>query len=145
MPLHLFRIVRRRRVNRRRRRTPLNTKEFILNKEMARTLVMERLAHFVAEYTRIDPTIGVAMKYNRVSIRNQRGRWGSCSSKKNLNFNYRIINLSPELRDYVIVHELCHLKELNHSKACWDLVEKIVPEGRRLNEVVKRMKMGEVS
>jgi predicted metal-dependent hydrolase len=66
--------------------------------------------------------------YNRVTIRNTRSRWGSCSSKKNLNFNYRILFLPPELQDYLIVHELCHLQEMNHAPQFWSLVAQQVPD-----------------
>ena len=63
----------------------------------------------------------------RLTIRNQRTRWGSCSSKGNLNFNCLIMLMPPEVIDYVVVHELCHLKEMNHSKAFWAEVEKVLP------------------
>jgi len=82
------------------------------------------------------------MKYNRVAIRNQRGRWGSCTSRRNLNFNYRILDLAPELRDYIIVHELCHLKELHHGKAFWDLVSLAIPQARELNRQARKMRIG---
>ena len=67
-------------------------------------------------------------KFNKISIRNQKTRWGSCSRKGNLNFNYKIISLPKRASDYIIVHELCHLKEFNHSKNFWNLVAKAVPE-----------------
>jgi predicted metal-dependent hydrolase len=68
------------------------------------------------------------LQYNRVAIRNTRSRWGSCSSKKNLNFNYRILFLEPELQDYLIVHELCHLQEMNHAPQFWTLVAEQIPD-----------------
>lgn len=68
------------------------------------------------------------VKYNRVMIRNQRTRWGSCSSKGNLNFNCMLMLTPSQIIDYVVVHELCHLKEMNHSKAFWSEVEKTLPE-----------------
>ncbi|MFH1551372.1 MAG: SprT family zinc-dependent metalloprotease [bacterium] len=67
------------------------------------------------------------LDFNRISIKNQKTRWGSCSRKKNLNFNYKIALLQEDIADYIIVHELCHLKELNHSQRFWDLVAKAIP------------------
>lgn len=138
-PRFIYRV--RRRVVRRRARKPSNRKEYLLQRESARILANERLTHFVNEYTKLDPILAQSMKYNRVAIRNQRSRWGSCSSKKNLNFNYRILSLTPELRDYIIVHELCHLKELHHGKAFWDLVECMIPNAQELNHQAKRMRL----
>lgn len=60
---------------------------------------------------------------NRVTVRAQRSRWGSCSSKNNLNFNWKLILAPPQCLDYVVIHELCHLSEFNHSPRFWGLVE----------------------
>jgi predicted metal-dependent hydrolase len=66
--------------------------------------------------------------FNRVCVKNHKSRWGSCSQKGNLNFNYKIIHLPLELAEYIVVHELCHLKELNHSERFWALVARAIPD-----------------
>lgn len=117
------------RAMRRRRRRPTSvTKHYLAHKEATRALVCSRLEHFNAHY---------GFAYNRVSIRNQRRCWGSCTSLKNLNFSYRLLFLPPELADYVIVHELCHLKELNHSPRFWALVAEALPHYRDLRRELK--------
>jgi predicted metal-dependent hydrolase len=98
-------------------------RDYLRYKEDTRALVHARIAHYVA--------LGeVAPK--AVRIRNSKTRWGSCSVKGNLNFHYKLVLLPPELADYVIVHELCHLQELNHSERFWALVARYMPEHRRL-------------
>lgn len=113
-------------------------RDYKKRKELARELALARLTHFTAEYTKLDPAFGEVMRYNRLSIRNTRSRWGSCSSRRNLNFNYRILDLPPELRDYVIVHELCHLKEFHHGKAFWDLMSLMVPRAREFHHIARK-------
>lgn len=66
--------------------------------------------------------------YKNITIKNQKKRWGSCSSARNLNFNWRLIMTPVEVMDYVVVHELCHLKQMNHSQAFWEEVEKVLPD-----------------
>ena len=86
--------------------------------EEALTIIPERVKYFA-------DVVGVT--YGRITIRNQKTRWGSCSSKGNLNFNCLLMLAPKEVMDYVVVHELCHRKEMNHSKAFWSEVEKVLP------------------
>ncbi|MDE2037916.1 MAG: M48 family metallopeptidase [Patescibacteria group bacterium] len=104
-------------------------KLYMANREAARSLVHERIGHFMAHY---GPRHGIVP--GRVAIRNQRSRWGSCSRKGNLNFNYKILFLPAAARDYVIVHELCHLKEFNHGRRFWDLVAETVPDYKAIKK-----------
>lgn len=71
---------------------------------------------------------GIGVEYGRVAIRDQKSRWGSCSAKKNLNFNWKLIMAPEEALNYVVIHELCHLIEFNHSARFWSLVQERMPE-----------------
>jgi len=99
-------------------------------KEPARIIIIERIKFFNRYYN---------FEYNRVSIKNQKTCWGSCSRKRNLNFNYKVASLPEELRDYIVVHELCHLQELNHGKSFWKLVSKMMPDYRELRNKLKKL------
>lgn len=79
----------------------------------------------------------IGVNYGKVTIRMQKSRWGSCSSKGNLNFNCLLMNAPEEILDYVIVHELCHRKEMNHSKEFWAEVEKILPDYKERRKWLK--------
>ena len=85
----------------------------------AKRVIPERVRYFA-------PIVGV--DYGRITIRNQRTRWGSCSSKGNLNFNIALMRAPIEVLDYVVVHELCHRKEMNHSPRFWSEVGKVLPD-----------------
>ena len=110
-------------------------KLYTVNRESARRLVHDRIHHFMQHYgPRHSITVG------KVAIRNQKSRWGSCSKKGNLNFNYKLVFLPPEIRDYVIVHEVCHIKEFNHAREFWDLVAETVPDYRELRKRLRGMR-----
>ena len=94
-------------------------KEYLENKEKALSLAKSRIEYFNNIYN---------FKYGKITIKNQKTRWGSCSKRGNLNFNYKIALLPSYVSDYIIVHELCHLKEFNHSQRFWDLVAIAIPD-----------------
>ena len=75
--------------------------------------------------------------YNRVSIRKQKTRWGSCSSKNNINLNMNLLHLPPELMDYVLLHELVHTRVKNHSKDFWNELDAVVPNARQVDRKLK--------
>lgn len=84
-------------------------------------LIRERLDSFAAFY---------GVTYRRVTIKQVTTRWGSCSKQGNLNFTVKLLHLPERLVDYLLVHELCHLREMNHSSKFWALVEKAIPDYR---------------
>jgi len=75
--------------------------------------------------------------YNRISIRKQKTRWGSCSSKNNINLNMNLLHLPSELMDYILLHELVHTRVKNHSKDFWDELETVVPNARQVDRKLK--------
>ena len=91
-----------------------------------RALAQKALDHIPARVKYYAPLVGVT--YGSITIRNQRTRWGSCSGKGNLNFNCLLMLTPPEVIDYVVVHELCHRRELNHSAKFWAEVARILPD-----------------
>lgn len=99
-------------------------RDYLTNEEIKK-LADKALQHIPKRVSYYAKQIGVT--YEKITIRNQKTRWGSCSSKGNLNFNCLLMLTPPEVIDYVVVHELCHRKEMNHSKAFWAEVEKVIP------------------
>ncbi len=79
----------------------------------------------------------LGVKVNQIRIKSQKTRWGSCSNKGNLNFNWHAIVAPEEVIDYLVVHECCHLVHMNHSKEFWDLVESICPNYRECRQWLK--------
>lgn len=112
---------------------PASREDYLAKKDQARQLVQSRLEQINQVY---------GLEYSRIAIKNQKTRWGSCSGKRNLNFNYRIVYLPPELADYIITHELCHLKEMNHSPRFWALVSQTLFNYRQLRRGLKEWRLG---
>ena len=104
-------------------------RDYLKHKEAAREFICDRVAYWNQFYQ---------FPYGRIAIKNTKRLWGSCSRKGNLNFSYALLFLPRELADYVVVHELCHLREHNHSRAFWKLVEKTQPRYVRLRRELKR-------
>lgn len=98
---------------------------YLIYKEPARRLIEKKVLYFSQIYD---------FSHNKISIRNQTTRWGSCSKNGNLSFNYKIIFLSDNMINYIIIHELCHLKEFNHSNRFWDLVSSIIPNYKNIKK-----------
>ena len=92
----------------------------------------ERTAYFAAR---------MGVNYGRITIREQKTRWGSCSAKGNLNFNYQIYYLPDELLDYVVVHELAHRRHMNHSDEFWREVEQYFPMYRQCRKRLKEIRL----
>jgi len=80
----------------------------------------------------------LGLQYNNIAIKDTRSRWGSCSGKTNLNFNWRLIMAPPDVLRYVVVHETAHLQEMNHSERFWALVQQRCPDYRRHRDWLKK-------
>ena len=110
-------------------KVPYSEQEIRELTELAKQVIPQRVAFFAKQ---MDVT------YGRITIRNQKTRWGSCSQAGNLNFNCRLMKMPPEVLDYVVVHELCHRKQMNHSRAFWAEVEKVLPDYRITRQWLKQ-------
>ena len=108
-----------------------STKELILN-----WLLLEakrEIFRSVEQYSKI-----LNVTYNRITIKDQKTRWGSCSSKGNLNFNFRLIMCPKKVLDYVVVHELAHRIEMNHSSSFWSIVSEVMPDYKLQKEWLRQ-------
>jgi predicted metal-dependent hydrolase len=130
-----------------------NTVTFVVKKNGKKIKIDDKLKFFfenwmysVAQDYIPYRTYELADKYNfnfnKISVKQVRSRWGSCSSNGNLAFNYKLMQFENEVIDYVIVHELCHTKEMNHSPRFWKLVEDIIPNYKELKN---SLKFGEIA
>lgn len=120
-------------VMKRRENNPLfhksSKEEYKKYKKQAKELAAWKLRMFNEAY---------GFQYKKISIRNQKTRWGSCSEKGTLSYNYKITLLPEKYADYIIVHELCHLGEFNHSRRFWDLVSKTIPDFRAMRKELRK-------
>ena len=112
---------------------PLTAREIRQLAEEALEVLPKRTAYFAR-------ILGVS--YGRITIRNQKTRWGSCSAKGNLNFNCLLMLTPPEIQDYVVVHELCHRLEMNHSQRFWNHVYSVLPDYRERRAWLKKYGAG---
>ena len=118
---------------RRRRRRPLpETPEVAALRAEAKSYLPGRLAELAEKF---------GFVYNAVRIKHNRSNWGSCSIKGNINLNLNLMRLPEELRDYVMLHELCHLRHLNHGPEFHALLESVCPEHRALQKRLKEYKL----
>ena len=107
---------------------PLSMEEIKQLADGAARVIPEKVSYFAGM---------INVTYGKITIRNQKTRWGSCSAKGNLNFNCLLMLAPEEILDYVVVHELCHRKEMNHSKVFWNLVEGVLPDYRERRRWLK--------
>lgn len=107
---------------------PLSEAEQRLYRDKAREIFEQKVSYYAQ-------MMGVS--YGRIAIRDQKTRWGSCSGEGNLNFNWRLIFAPAGVLDYVVVHELAHRKEMNHSPRFWKVVEDTMPEYRKYQKWLK--------
>ena len=97
-------------------------------RERAREVITDKVTYFQRF---IGKSVG------EIRIKEQKSRWGSCSSQGNLNFNWKIVMAPDEIIDYLVVHELCHRLPMNHSKEFWDSVGKIIPDYKKREKWLK--------
>ena len=111
--------------------------KMVITQEMRKGGVEKAMEIFpkrVAYYARL-----MGISYGRITIREQKTRWGSCSGRGNLNFNWKLTLMPPEILDYVVVHELAHRKEMNHSRDFWKIVEQVLPDYQKRRKRLKEL------
>lgn len=106
-----------------------SSKQVLESKQKAKNYIFPKVEELAQKFW---------LKYNSIKITSAKTRWGSCTSKKNLNFSYRLILTTPKVIDYVIVHELAHLKHMNHSKRFWSEVESMMPDYKESEKWLKK-------
>lgn len=111
---------------------PTGKKDYLENKEKARKIITQKTKEISEKLN---------LKFSKIRIGNQKSRWGSCSKSGTLSFNYKLIYLPENLIDYIIVHEVCHLKELNHSHRFWSLVDSSFPNRKEVRKQFKKYKI----
>lgn len=109
----------------------------VITEEMRKAGIQKAKEIFPERVEYYAQTMGIS--YGRITIREQKTRGGSCSSKGNLNFNWKLTLLPMELLDYVVVHELAHRREMNHSKAFWEIVEQVLPDYRERRKRLREL------
>ncbi len=114
-----------------RKTKPQQRAEYLALKDKALKIATEKVHHWNAFYN---------FKFNNISIKNQKTRWGSCSRNGNLNFNYKIALLPDKLADYLVVHEIAHLGQFNHSTKFWALVAQTIPDYKNIRKELKGVK-----
>jgi predicted metal-dependent hydrolase len=101
---------------------------YIYLKRIAKGYILERVKYFSKKFS---------FNFRSVNIRGQKTRWGSCSSNGNLSFNYKLLQFRKEIIDYVIIHELCHTEQMNHSPRFWKLIEQFYPDYKNIKKELK--------
>jgi len=107
----------------------LNKEEIKILREKAKNILPNKVENFSEIYN---------LKYKKLFLKNLKSRWGSCSSQNNINLNIHLAKLPEELIDYVILHELAHIKEKNHGKEFWGFLEKLSPHAKQLDKKLKK-------
>lgn len=111
---------------------PRGRKDFMLHAPEAMRLVRETLSRLNAHY---------GFSVGRVSVRNQKTRWGSCNRKGDISFNWKLVCLPQELAEYVIAHELCHIGAFDHSRHFWSLVAETIPDWKERRRAMRRYQL----